>query len=139
MDGERVSIPLEFRKVLRGRKIVVSVFPEGCLFLCSRKKWKRAIRDFEKGSLLGTIEMREESRIILSKAKEVNIDESGKILIPDELRKYANLQKEVVFVGCGNRVEIWGPKRWEVEQLTWLEVLKEEYENGIIVPFKVSK
>lgn len=138
MDGNRVPIPLEFRKVLRGRRVIISIFPEGCLFLCPRKKWKRGIRELEKEALLGTIEMREESRIILSKAEEVNIDESGKILIPDELRKYANLQKEVVFVGCGNRVEIWNAKRWEMEQLKWLDILKDEYEEGIIVPLRVS-
>jgi len=68
-------------------------------------------------------EARSFARIMLAGAMEVNLDKLGRILIPDYLKKYAGLQKNVVICGLRNRLEIWDAKKWEV--------YKKEVEKGV--------
>ena len=120
-DRNRVAIPFKFRRELEGIKVIISMFPEGCLFLCSPREWKKIARGFKKESLSGTSEMREESEVILSEARERTVSRLGRISIPSRFREYASLQREVVFVGCNNWIEIWDPERWNKEQQRLVE------------------
>ena len=52
-------------------------------------------------------------RLMLAGATDVEIDNQGRILIPDYLRKYAGLKKEVVVAGLYNRIEIWDEAAWQ--------------------------
>jgi MraZ protein len=49
----------------------------------------------------------------ISGASECNIDKLGRVLIPPTLRKHAQLEREVVFVGMITRIQIWDKVRWE--------------------------
>jgi MraZ protein len=60
------------------------------------------------------------NRLIFSSAERVEVDRAGRILIPDFLRKLADLDGEAVIVGAGDYIEIWQPRKWE-EQLTMLQ------------------
>ena len=59
------------------------------------------------------IEARSFSRIMLGGAMEVSLDRLGRILVPDYLKRYAGLEKNVVVCGLSNRLEIWGDQKWE--------------------------
>ncbi len=52
-------------------------------------------------------------RLMLAGAMDAVLDNQGRILIPDYLRKYAGLDKQVVVTGLFNRLEIWGEAQWE--------------------------
>ena len=52
-------------------------------------------------------------RFFLAGAASVEVDKQGRILIPSVLREFADLDKEVVLVGVGGRIEIWSKERWE--------------------------
>jgi MraZ protein len=52
------------------------------------------------------------SRLMLAGASDCEIDSQGRILIPDYLRKYAGLEKEVIVAGLYNRAEIWNMEKW---------------------------
>ena len=52
------------------------------------------------------------SRLMLAGAMDVEIDQQGRILIPDYLREYADLKKQTVITGLYNRIEIWDEKNW---------------------------
>ena len=52
-------------------------------------------------------------RFFFSGAAEVQLDKQGRILIPQNLRDYASLDKEIVFTGASNRVEIWDADKWK--------------------------
>lgn len=54
------------------------------------------------------------SRYLFSGAVEVNFDNLGRVSIPDYLRAYAKLEKEIVIVGVFERIEIWSKKSWEI-------------------------
>jgi len=59
-------------------------------------------------------------RFFFSSAAECSLDNQGRILIPQPLRKYAGLEKEVILLGALKKIEIWDKKRWneEMENLT---------------------
>ncbi len=58
-------------------------------------------------------EARSFARIILAGAMETALDKLGRILIPDYLKNYAGLKKNVVICGLANRLEIWDEEKWE--------------------------
>ena len=57
------------------------------------------------------------------------MDRHGRILLPPLLREYAGLDKNIIFVGQGKKIEIWGESQWELGRDSWLAVDMEE--NGV--------
>lgn len=53
------------------------------------------------------------SRLMLAGAAEVDLDKQGRILIPDYLREYAGLKKQVVVTGVNKRFEVWDADSWK--------------------------
>jgi len=113
-DKKRVSIPARWQTEL-GKKAIVTRGLDGCLFLYSQKEWKKLVDKISKLPL-GQRDSRGFQRMMLSGAMEVSIDSLGRILIPDYLKKYADLKKKVVIVGLYNHIEIWDETRWEEYQ-----------------------
>jgi len=109
-NKRRLSIPSKFRATL-GKKAVVTRWLESCLVLYPMKEWKEFTGKLEK--LPGTqIDARGFSRILLSGASDVNFDKLGRILIPDYLKEYAALKKNVTIIGLSNKIEIWDQESW---------------------------
>ncbi len=113
-DKKRVSVPARWQVEL-GKKVIVTRGLDGCLFLYSQKEWKKLVDKISKLPL-GQRDSRGFQRMMLSGAMEVSIDSLGRILIPDYLKKYADLKKKVVIVGLYNHIEIWDETRWEEYQ-----------------------
>ncbi len=109
-DKNRISLPAKFRKEI-GRTVIATHGLDSCLFLYSGKEWQKIS---EKVSELGMAQAdrRGLNRFILAGATEIEVDANGRILIPEYLKKFASLEKEVVFAGVGSRIEIWNDKRW---------------------------
>lgn len=109
----RVIIPLKFREAL-GDAFIISKGLDGCLWIQPMDEW----RDFTaKLRELSTIdkESRQFKRFFMAGAADCEFDKQGRILIPAPLRKYANLQKDVVLAGMDTRIELWAEEKWEVE------------------------
>ncbi|NIS63127.1 MAG: division/cell wall cluster transcriptional repressor MraZ [Proteobacteria bacterium] len=112
----RVSIPAKFREVL-GKKyddrLVITNF-DGCLVAYPYEEW---ILLEEKASSLSMVkkETRAFMRFFYSSAIECTLDKQGRILIPQTLREYADLDKEVILVGQLRKIEIWSKRRWSEE------------------------
>lgn len=107
----RLAIPVKFRSDLQ-KGAVVTRGLDGCLFLYTADEWKTLA---EKLSHLpiSQANTRAFARLMLAGAMDVQIDKQGRIIIPDYLRKYAELQKKVVVNGLYNRLEIWDEENWE--------------------------
>ena len=73
--------------------------------------------------------MRDILRFIIGSAFEVEPDEQGRVIIPEILSLYALLDKEVVFVGLLDRVEIWSKQVWDQKAETLAKTTKEYIEN----------
>jgi len=108
---KRVAVPTNFRKDL-GKKAVITRGLDNCLFLYPAKEWKKQAEKLSKLPMAQS-DARGLTRIMLAGAMEVNIDKSGRILVPDYLKEYASLSKNVIMAGLYNRVEIWSKKRWD--------------------------
>jgi MraZ protein len=93
-----------------------------CLFLYPAREW--GILAKKLSSLpLSQSDARGFARLMLTGAMEVEIDNLGRILIPDYLKEYAKLKKKVVIAGVYNRIEIWDEKIWkEYKEKTEKEV-----------------
>jgi len=101
---KRLSMPSKWRKEL-GKKLVVTRGLDNCLFVYPLKEWKKITEKI--GQLpLGQADTRSFNRFFLSGAVEVEVDSVGRILVPDYLKDFGQLDSKVVLAGIYNRVEI---------------------------------
>lgn len=109
---KRLAIPSKLRREL-GAKAVITRGLDSCLFIFPFKEWQKLV---EKLSALpfGDKNSRSFKRLILAGASEVSLDALGRILVPDYLKNYAQLKKNVVIAGVDERLEIWDKTRWEM-------------------------
>ena len=107
----RVIIPAKFRDEL-GETFVVTQGLDGCLFAFPNSEWQ-AFEEKLKALPMANKDARKFVRFFLAGAALAEVDKQGSILIPSVLRDFAALEKDVVLVGVGTRVEIWDKKRWE--------------------------
>ena len=107
---KRLAIPSKFRKEL-GDGAVLTKGLDGCLFISPLKNWA-PFAEMIGGLSIGKQDTRSFARLFLSGAVEVEFDSLGRILIPDNLKEFASLNKEVVVSGLFNRLEIWDEERW---------------------------
>ena len=107
----RVIVPAKFRDAL-GEHFVVTKGLDGCLFVYDEKEWT-LFEEKLKTLPITNKEARAFVRFFLAGAAEVETDKQGRILLPSVLREYAELEKDVVLIGAGGRVEIWSKGRWD--------------------------
>ena len=106
----RLIIPSKFREIL-GEEFVISKGMDGCLFVYASDDWK--VFEEKLASLpLINVEARQFARYFLSGAQYVTVDKQGRILMPQDLREFAGLEKDVVLAGMGGRIEIWSLDKW---------------------------
>ncbi len=112
----RISIPPKFREILAERydsHLVITNF-DHCLVAFPSEEWSTLEQKANALSLVKK-EVRTFLRFFYSSGMDCVIDKQGRLLIPQTLRDYANLQKDVVLVGEGKKIEIWAKERWDEE------------------------
>ena len=110
-EKKRLAIPTKFRQLL-GKKAFITKGLDNCLFLFSMKEWEKWADKLSKLNLAQS-GPRGFGRFMFVGAMDVNLDNLGRILIPDYLKKYAGLKKKVIIAGVFNRLEIWDEKKWQ--------------------------
>lgn len=107
----RLIMPAKLRESI-GESFVVTKGLDGCLFAFSKTEWGN-FEEKLKALPLSNRNSREFTRFFLSGATECEIDKQGRFLIPNNLREAANLQKDVVIIGVGTRIEFWDKEKWK--------------------------
>ena len=107
----RVIMPAKLREDI-GEKFIVTKGLDGCLFAYSITEWTN-FEDKLKTLPLTNKNARDFVRFFLSGAVECEIDKQGRFLIPGNLREYATLEKEIIIIGVGTRIEIWNKEEWK--------------------------
>lgn len=107
----RISIPSKFRKDL-GRIVVVTRGLDHCLYVYSRKEWEKQARVYA-AEVNGSAARRGLARLFLAGSSEVEVDGSGRVLIPDHLKSFASIKEKAVVAGVADRVEIWEEGAWK--------------------------
>ena len=108
---KRLAIPTKFRQIL-GKKAVITRGLDNCLFLYPLKEWQKLSNKLSKLPL-SQADARGFARLMLIGAMDVNIDNLGRILIPDYLKQYGSLKKKVIIAGVYDRIEIWDEVKWQ--------------------------
>jgi MraZ protein len=104
----RLFIPAKFRDDL-GDSFYVNISSEDCLVAYTMEKWQ----DMKKRvDALSTLEQKM-ARPLFANASKCELDSQGRILLPQFLREFAGLAKDVVVVGNNNTAEIWDKEKWK--------------------------
>lgn len=106
----RIIVPAKFREEL-GDEFVVTLGLDGCLFVYPNDEWNNFVNELK--GLPGNKEARQLQRYFMAGAAQCEADKQGRILIPQKLREHAGIDKELVFVGVLNKIEIWSKERWD--------------------------
>ena len=114
----RLSVPARQRESLldisAGSVVVTIDTQSSCLVLYPLREWERIERDVQNLPTLNPA-VRRFQRLVLGYASDLDLDSNGRILLPGALREYAHLEKRVVLVGQGNKLELWSESLWEAE------------------------
>ena len=123
----RLIVPAKFREIL-GDNFIVTKGLDGCLFVYPNDEWTR-FEEKLKSLPLTNKNARQFTRFFLAGAAACEVDKQGRILLPQVLREFANLEKDVVLVGVASRIEIWSRERWDESMNTYDGDMDEVAEN----------
>jgi MraZ protein len=118
----RLAIPTRYRDELvrlANARMVVTVDRDHCLLLYPLPEWEEIERKLVKLPSFNP-QARRLQRLLIGHATEVELDGSGRILLPPLLREFAGLDKAVVMIGQGNKFEIWDEAKWSARRAEWL-------------------
>ncbi|MFH2202196.1 MAG: division/cell wall cluster transcriptional repressor MraZ [Elusimicrobiota bacterium] len=114
----RLAIPSRYREALiaeKGTHFTLAVGIDECISLFLPSQWESYLNTLNEGikSSKNKSTARALKRYIYRTAAEAPVDTQGRILIPPDLKSHAQLKKDVVISGAGDKAEIWDQKRWQ--------------------------
>ncbi len=107
----RLMLPAKLRDGIGEQEFVLSRGLDNCLFLFPMDEWKIFEEKIKELSVTKK-DARAFVRFLFSGATNDNFDKQGRITIPETLKEYAKIDKEVVVTGALNRIEIWSKEVW---------------------------
>ena len=110
----RLILPAKFREVAKNQfveKFFVTRGLDKCLFMFSEEEWRSQENKFKTMSFTKQ-QSRTFNRLLFSGAVEVSFDKQGRILLPQYLKDFAAIKRDVMIVGVSNRIEIWAKDSW---------------------------
>ena len=121
MDAKgRMAIPTKIRESLStycaGRIVVTAHTEERCLLVYPESQWQEILPKIESLPSFNKVARRAQ-RLLIGYATPLEMDASGRILVPPTLREYAGLEKKLMLVGQGKKFELWSESRW----FDWLD------------------
>lgn len=111
-EKSRLILPAKFRSELEDG-VVITRGQERCLYVFSAKEFQ-AVHEKIRQAPVTSEEARRYLRVFLSGATDESPDKQGRVLLPQLLRDYAALTKDLVIIGVGSRAEIWDATAWEL-------------------------
>lgn len=123
----RIVVPARYRPLFAGEnreQIVVTVdIHDQCLLLYVLSDWQIIERKLVGMPNVNPMTRRIQ-RLLIGHAFELELDANGRVLLPELLREHAGLTKQVMWVGQGNKVELWDAEHWQ----QW----RQEEQNGAL-------
>ncbi|MCD6404545.1 MAG: division/cell wall cluster transcriptional repressor MraZ [Planctomycetes bacterium] len=112
----RLNVPRKFRQALKATEEAQGFFItrglDDCLFLYTVSQWTEVTASLREKSFTDSVTRRFQ-RLFFSNAGYCELDGQGRVLIPDNLKRVANLKKSVTVVGVYSRIEVWSADRWK--------------------------
>lgn len=127
----RVTIPAKLRDGL-GDDFVITKGVDGCLIVLDAVQWGRLDEIIKPLPGMTNEEVRLLKRVMVAGACDGEVDKQGRMLIPGNLREYASLEKEVIFAGVGDYVELWDKASYDAMMagIDMKSVMKKLEERG---------
>jgi len=120
----RMALPTRYRESVHercdGQMIATIDTEERCLLLYPLPEWLEIERKIEALPSFNKAARRVQ-RLLIGHATDVDMDKSGRIVLPPVLRQYAGLDKAIMLVGQGKKFEIWSEDHWSAQRDSWLE------------------
>jgi len=129
----RLILPSRFREVTKTNfieKFFVTRGLDKCLFMFAEEEWRSQESKFKAISFTKQ-EARTFNRLYFSGAVEVAPDKQGRILLPQYLKDFAEIKRDVMIVGVSNRIEIWAREKWQEFYGNWRKSFEEIAEKLI--------
>jgi MraZ protein len=124
----RISLPVDYREELR-TGVYITLGMDGCLWAFPDEEWERQRTDVESWPLSAPGN-RGYARVFFGNAERVDLDSQGRLVVPRRLRDKARLEKDVVVMGVGSRLEIWPREALARQQ----EDVESRYRTGDLSP-----
>ena len=111
----RMTVPTRTRDPLTQGgtvKLVLTAHPDGCLLLFPSPAWepiRARVMSFPSLDRQFSVW----KRLLVGFAQDVEIDGAGRLLLPPEMRDFAHISRQVMFVGQGSHYEIWDLEQWK--------------------------
>lgn len=111
-EGSRLALPKKLRDQIEGDDVILSRGFEKCIFVYSKQDWmEEASKQVENP--ITDAKTRDIKRYMYSSATESVIDTQGRVVIPQNLKDYAQLTKGTTVIGAGDHIEIWDEDTWK--------------------------
>ncbi|HFC8518224.1 division/cell wall cluster transcriptional repressor MraZ [Neisseria weaveri] len=114
----RLAIPAKFRDLLSKKytpSVVVTIDSRQRLLVYPESEWERVVGQLLALKVAGNAKLQSYQNLLLHNADTLDLDASGRVLLPANLRRRVDFDKEVTLVGRANRMELWGRQHWEDE------------------------
>ena len=123
-DKGRVTIPTRYReqiKCIAANELIITIdTKERCLLLYPLPEWEIIEEKIERLPSFNQA-VRRLQRLLLGHATNVTLDSNSRVLLPQPLRDYARLQRQMFLVGQGKKFELWDANSWEIQREQWLQ------------------
>lgn len=120
----RLSLPARYRDALlvaeRTQLVATIDTEETCLLLYPALEWSAIEAKLQNLPSFNPI-VRRIQRLLIGHATDLELDSNGRLLLPNILREYAQLDKKIVLIGQSNKFEIWNEMLWAKKRKQWLE------------------
>ncbi len=110
-EKSRVIVPAKYHEQL-GTSFILTKGLDGCLFIYPQTEWT-SFEEKLKALPLTNTNARKFVRFFLAGAVECATDKQRRIIIPSHLKVYSDIEKDIVFIGMGNRIEVWSSQKWD--------------------------
>jgi MraZ protein len=112
-DKKRLALPRRLRDQLGDpHTLLVTPGPDQCLWLYTQDGLERLAEKLDR-SPAADAEVRVFRRLYFAQTEAVDVDRTGRILIPERLVQFAGLQHDVVLIGVRDHLELWDAQRWQ--------------------------
>ena len=119
-----MALPTRLRETVQqvsfGQLVLTIDIREKCLMLYPLSEWEKV-----QNTLAGLANVRNEirtvQRLLIGHATDLELDAQGRVLLPRLLREYAELDKKLILLGQGNKIEIWNESHWNDRRTDWLD------------------
>lgn len=110
-EGSRIALPKRLRDQIRGDEVILSRGFEKCVFLYDKEDWQAEARRYIENPISDP-KTRELKRYMYAGAVESTVDTQGRIVLPANLKSYANIDKKTAVIGAGDHIEVWDLDSW---------------------------